>query len=559
MLQLLFWNCCRILWKPLRSHHHHHHHIDYNKLGQKYRRTRLPQQQLMIWVFILFLLSQHQGSYCRPTSLLGNHRAQRRFMWKQMDNAVDGIVGRMVSGARAMKGMIGEFSPHNAKQGYGGNALDYLPTEMTRVKYIIRNPHTKETKVITMRPSKKVVKLMTMAPKSPMSEKPKTKYMLEGGKLRQLEKEQELIAEGKIPTKHEDRPPKAMQMDSYSAAKGKTRDYSTSEYDIVKGTGGLGGNDFGENWKPVYKDPDALSARPSISPLHTSIVEAEDEEEEEGGGEGEEEEKSNDRRKPHMYEVNEYTAEESVMQPLTHEYHSYKIAPLSAFTLKGVSHQHLSESKNEVAHKNLEKISEKGFSTEYRTQKGFVPSRSSYRSSMETTTAASVTTTSEATTTTTEEPNYPASFLKRYREKQKLRSRPKEIELDNSWLPSNASTFSSGSSKPAIYHQTLSSPRTKSQKWPPDVEDTLNPESSQEVAIAAESPNSHLQDYDPHTKTFHNSSTQARKNVRTKNYTDTTDIASSSNASNTNSHKEYNRHRISRHRGSIRFGDKLEV
>uniref|UniRef100_A0A1I8NS46 Uncharacterized protein n=1 Tax=Stomoxys calcitrans TaxID=35570 RepID=A0A1I8NS46_STOCA len=480
-------------------------------------------------------------------------------MWKQMDSAVDGIVGRMVSGARVMKGMIGDFTPHNAKQGPGANALDYLPTETTRVKYIIRNPHTKETKVITMRPSKKVVKLMAMTPKSPINEKPKTTYVLDAGKLRQLERDQELIAEGKMPAKHEERPFSSMQMDS--SPRGKAQGLLHTEDDIVRGTGGLGGSDFNESWKPVFKQPTTHNARPAMSPLHTSIVgellpqpqkqvyrpsyESEEEEQDE-----------QDSRKPHMYEVNEYTAEESVIQPLTHEYHSYKNAPVSAFTLKGASHRRPHETQNEITHEQTEHI------PEYRAQRGFVPSRNSYRTNFDNSTVASDTTITTTTTTTTEEPNYPASFLKRYREKQQTRSRPKDLMLDDTWLPSNVS-YSNINPKSTVYHQTLPSPRIKSQKWPSETEETLNTESSHEVVVVTESLLSPLHAYESHTSTplvssVRNTSPHSRKNVRLKTHQATTTVVATSSGAGGSSN-DYPRHRNSRHRGSIRFGDKLET
>lgn len=576
-----------------------------------------------------------------------------------MDTTVDGFVGRMVTGARMMKGMIGEFMPQQQQGGKpgSGNALDYLPTETTRIRYIIRNPLTKETKVIKIRPSKKVIKLMAMTPKPLLAEKTKSMYILENGKLRQLEKEQELIAEGKLPPKHEERMPSYKKPNSGdNSHRGHNRDH-LQHGEIVKGVG-LGGQDFGESWKPVFRDPESHStAKPSMmSLLHTNIVgellpqpqkqvydptyESNDYEEMEREREREFE---RDRNKSHTYEVTEYTAEESVMQPLSHDYYSYKHVPISGLTLRATGSTSTTESPSETnkneeetnpeehfysyrpvpvaslslslrglghryatpqkeipreveEHKEVEEASsEKVQITEYRPHRGPPPSRlsgsSSYRSHVETTTSL-------PSTTTTEEPNYPPAFLKKMRERpdsqyvvkqQQPRNKPKELVLENTWIPSNMSYSETNTyhPKPTAYPQhSISSLRIKSQKWPPDLPDTHN---SDNAHHAAEPSAGSLQGYETNASAtsisaVRNTGNHSRKNVRLKSHeggnsspisssassgsSNTSTLSASSSSSSSSSHSqpahetrniEYHRHRNSRHRGSIRFGDKLET
>ncbi|XP_073844484.1 uncharacterized protein isoform X2 [Musca autumnalis] len=669
MLLLLFRNCCRILWKLVSSSssppHHCHKEVDQKQkklprlplsYNHHYQQRQEQHYHFILWFSLLVLLSQHHGIDCRPASET-NHRAQRRFMWKQMDTTVDGFVGRMVTGARMMKGMIGEFIPQQqlGKQN-SGNALDYLPTETTRIRYIIRNPLTKETKVIKMRPSKKVIKLMAMTPKPILAEKTKSMYILENGKLRQLEKEQELIAEGKLPAKHEERMPGSRRKPNATSTRGHHRE-QLQNAEIVNGVG-LGGQDFGENWKPIFKDPpeNHLNVRPSMmSLLHTNIVgellpqpqkqvydpkyESIDYEEMEREREREFE---RDRNKAHTYEVTEYTAEESVMQPLTHDYYSYTHVPISGLTLRGVgsaqrepltttteapseknkneeethdfySYRHvpvasLSLSQRglgnhytatpkeaphaeEEEHKEVEEASsEKVQITEYRTHRVPPPptrggSSSNYRYHAETTTSL-------PSTTTTEEPNYPPAFLKKMRERpdslyvvkpQQPRNKPKELVLENTWIPSNVSyeTNNYHHNKPAAaaYPHTLSSVRIKSQKWPPDVQETHNSDSSNHHATevaSASSPGYESNTLSSSSSALRNTGNHSRKNVRLKtheggnsspisSHTSTSSLSSSPSSGTTSasssgtSNIEYHRHRHSRHRGSIRFGDKLET
>ncbi|XP_065366803.1 uncharacterized protein LOC135959713 [Calliphora vicina] len=522
MLLVLFRKCCRILWK----------HLSY--------------QQHIIWLFLLVLLSQQQqGSDGKPTKW--NHSIQRRFMWKQMDSSVDGFVDRVVTGARVMKSMIGDFMPPKQSS---SNAMDYLPTETTRIKYIIRNPHTKETKVIRVRPSKKVVKLMAMTPKPLMTEKFKSMYMMDPKQLRKLEKEQELIAEGRVPMINEARP-------SYMSFRtGKQRDAKDVDFHSENGivTGRI--HEFHDSWKPVYKIGDTPTGFTTFKPfmmsaLHTSVV-------------GEllpEPQKqvyepltSNDfpeeePKKSHTYEVTEYTAEESVVQPYTHEYYNQRSPSSSRGS--ALKHSQVTTEIPNVITQIEDDTDTKPYQVEYRSQRGFLPSRGNYRLNEETTTT---TTTPTPTTTTTEEPNYPAIFLKKmrsrpdsnYSPKAQQRSKPPELSIENSWLPSNT-TYTSQKAREIPFHQPLTSintgQRTKSQKWPPDVEDTyLNSESlsSYDISSTTEAPT--LQEF---TTQLIQASSNSRKNVRLK----------------THHYPSFNepKHRNVRQRGSVKFGDRLEI
>ena len=476
-------------------------------------------------------------------------------MWKQMDSTVDGIVDRVVTGARVMKSMIGDYMP--SKQP-GGNVMDYLPTETTRIKYIIRNPHTKETKVIRVRPSKKVVKLMAMTPKPLMQEKPKAIPMLDPEKLRQLEREQELIAEGRFPKRDEKKSSySTIRSEKYSHTKNDDQYVTHDNEEIISSKI----KEFNESWKPVYKlgDPPAgfTTSKPiMMSALHTSVV-------------GEflpkpqkqvyEPLVSNDfpeeePKKTHTYEVTEYTAEESVVQPYEHDYYNIRNQPVTNQVTSSLERESFTkyssvttESPNTITQIEND-IDLKLQRAEYRAQRGFLPSRGNYRSNGDTTT-----TTTSTSTTTTEEPNYPAIFLRKYRNRPDTVYNPKEHLLNKStdlshessnWIPSNA-TYSSQKGRSTAYHIGLinASQKTKSQKWPPDLENTFlnsSPVKSQyEVSSTTET--THLQDLT--TESIRN--TNSRKNVRLK-----TDQYSSDTSL---------KYKSFRQRGSIKYGDKLLV
>ncbi|KAM7343085.1 uncharacterized protein ACRADG_010232 [Cochliomyia hominivorax] len=594
---LLFRKCCRILWK----------HISY--------------QQLVTWLLLLAVLSQQQEIDCKPTKW--NHSIQRRFMWKQMDSTVDGFVDRVVTGARVMKSMIGDFMPPKP---VASNVMDYLPTETTRIRYIIRNPHTKETKVIRVRPSKKVVKLMGMTPKPLMVDKTKSmnmneadhmtekqklvymndnehitnkfntihmndhanmkdkeklihmneadhaknnlktfhiKYpehitekvntilMINPEKLRQLEKEQELIAEGRLPMNNGAKSSFiTLSAENSKDAKNVNIQFNTDD-DIVSGKI----KEFNESWKPVYKLGDTPAIFSTVKPymmsaLHTSVV-------------GEllpkpqkqiyepltsNEFPEEDPKKSHTYEVTEYTAEESVIQPYTNEYHSQR-NPTSSRVLSIKHSQRTTQSPNIVKQIEVETTA-KPYYFDYQSQRGFLPSRGNFKVSVETSTT---TTTPNTTSTSEEEPNYPAAYLKmirnrpdsNYNSKVQHLTKSEETTVENNWIPSNA-TYSSQKHRQIPYHQHLTSvttvQRTKSQKWPPDVQDTyFNSSQSYENS----NPTTEIvveQDASTHTSL---SSSKSRKNVRLKNYH--------------HSSITEPKHRSVRHRGSVKFGDKIEI
>lgn len=459
-----------------------------------------------------------------------------------MDSTVDGFVDGVVTGARVMKSMIGDFMPNKQSS---PNVMDYLPTETTRIKYIIRNPHTKETKIIRIRPSKKVVKIMTITPKPLMADKQKSMHMLNPEKLRKLEKEQELIAEGRMPMKQEKKP-SYMELKSEKDAHEQSVK-SQSENDIVSGTI----QEFGDSWKPVYMFADTpvgfSTAKPiMMSPLHTSVV-------------GEllpepqkqvydplndlNELPEEETKKSNTYEVTEYTAEESVVQPLTHDYYNLRNQP---------SRESLHKPSSVVTEDPLlvtqieDELAVKSYLSEYRSQRGFVPSRHNYRSNTETTTISTST-----STTTTEEPNYPIAFLKKYRErpdnnyhsKSQQRSKIAELSVESSWIPSNA-TYSSPKSRQHQYHQYSPSnvaQRTKSQKWPPDVEEShQHTASSYDIPNTTDAPPTH-QEFT--TQSIRNNG-HSRKNVRLK----TPHLINS----------EYKQTNV-KQRGSVKYGDRIEI
>ncbi|TMW42265.1 hypothetical protein DOY81_012655 [Sarcophaga bullata] len=346
---------------------------------------------------LLFILLLQHGTEGRPKKW--NHSIQRRFMWKQMDSTVDGIVDRVVTGARVMKSMIGDFMPPKPP---GGNVMDYLPTETTRIKYIIRNPHTKETKVIRVRPSKKVVKLMAMTPKPLMQEKAKAIPMLDPEKLRQLEREQELIAEGRLPKRDETKSSySALRSEKYRDTKNDDQYLTHDNEEIIRSKI----KEFSESWKPVYKlgDPPAgfTTSKPiMMSALHTSVV-------------GE-----------FLPKPQKQVYEPLVSNDFPRRKNLKRLTPMNPNTITQI--------ENDVDLK-LQRA-------EYRAQKGFLPSRGNYRLNGDTTT----TTTSTSTTTTTEEPNYPAIFLRKYRNRPDTVYNPKEHLLNkigrlshesSNWIP----------------------------------------------------------------------------------------------------------------------------
>ncbi|EDW32055.1 GL10642 [Drosophila persimilis] len=225
------------------------------------------------WIWLVLVLSRL--IHVRAEQQADEHRIQRRFMWQEMNNSVMGsVLGRMFGGARAMKSMFTDLLPSPAVSGHTKKSpatIDLRPTEMTRVKYIIRNPHThKPMKIIKMRPSaKKVVQLRRPLPKPRpgVATEATTHSLSYDHRMRQLEKEQELIAEGKAPlTSDED------LMDKYFRKKAKGGPGSASN-EVVSGKI----MEY-QSWKPVYKAGEQPSSgsfvtlRPqALTQLHTDI------------------------------------------------------------------------------------------------------------------------------------------------------------------------------------------------------------------------------------------------------------------------------------------------
>lgn len=365
------------------------------------------------------------------------HRIQRRFMWQQMDNSVmGGLVGRMFNGARAMKSMFGDLLPNPPAQNYGKNVIDFMPTETTRVKYIIRDPHTnKPVKVIKMRGSqKKVVKLMRPLPKPAVTEATLLQYE---NRMRQLEKEQEMIVEGKRPLssdealfdkyfKHKSHP------NSNEIVSGKIMEY--------------------QSWKPVYKSNEQptsfVTPRPQpLTQLHTSISAShpsghyghhellpkpeklvvhrhppklEDDEEDD---DFEQVEDDNDLHNPlgqhHQYEVTEHTGDASG--------ETQSFAPMEGgFVPSRVYHS--AESGQ------VEQLRQLTPSSNHNPNRSPRPrSRTASGSSEKNYPATTV-------SPTTEQPNYPAPFLKKYREREAAASNiaPSSSSSSNKSRPKHA-------------------------------------------------------------------------------------------------------------------------
>ncbi|EDW10071.2 uncharacterized protein Dmoj_GI18725 [Drosophila mojavensis] len=318
-------------------------------------------------------------------------------MWQQMD--MGGLMGRMFGGARIMRTMFGDFMPSTAS--YGKNMMDYMPTETTRVKYIIRDPHTnKPVKIIKMRGSpKKVVKLIRPLPKPKPMVTESTKLQYEN-RMRQLEKEQELIAEGKVPASSDE-----ALMDKYFKHKPRTNSNEIVSGKIMEY----------QSWKPVYKSGEQPTSYVTLRPqamtqLHTQITSSRDNkdntppgemlpkpeklvgrrpelDEEDDDFEQVDDDNENELAKPpggHQYEVTEHTGEASgEVQSLTPMeggfvpsklYHSQPSEQANSQHSHSGSHAHRPRSRgNSLA---------------------------------------------PPTTTTTEVPNYPPAFLKKYRERE---------------------------------------------------------------------------------------------------------------------------------------------
>ncbi|XP_064551844.1 uncharacterized protein LOC135437719 [Drosophila montana] len=359
-----------------------------------------------------------------------DHRIQRRFMWQQMDNSLmGGLLGRMFGGGRAMRSMFGDYVHSTAN--YGKSMIDFMPTETTRVKYIIRDPHTnKPVKIIKMRGSqKKVVKLIRPLPKPVATEPSKLQYE---NRMRQLEKEQELIVEGKAPTSSDE-----ALMDKYYNPRARP-----SSNEIVSGKI----MEY-QSWKPVYKSNEQptsyVTLRPqALTQLHTHITSSHDNHnihgipellpkpeklvghrpdfEEEDDFEQVEDENELSKQTGHQYEVTEHTGEASG--------EVQSLAPMEGgFVPSKLYHNHPSS-------QYISSSSSSSSSSQAQRPRSHSMSSSGSPTS---------------TTTTTEAPNYPPAYLKKYREREAAnnakahsKSRPKQhkeqILTENSH-PSNVS------------------------------------------------------------------------------------------------------------------------
>ncbi|XP_054741213.1 uncharacterized protein LOC129246424 isoform X1 [Anastrepha obliqua] len=219
--------------------------------------SKCLNKQLRYLLFIFCLLS------CRKITSGKETRLQRRFMWKQMH--MDNLVNDMATRAHAMKHMFSDLVP-TAHSVLPNKILDYLPSETTRVKYIIRNPTTKKPmKIIKIRPNKKIVKILpkpaiTLDTKSIISKKKIVPTYLSNDQMDKLEKEQELIAEGRLPHKSED------ELLNYISEGEKYTQQSNGEV-----------NNQYNSWLPIFDNDDTdyslSSSKPSVlSSLHTSIM-----------------------------------------------------------------------------------------------------------------------------------------------------------------------------------------------------------------------------------------------------------------------------------------------
>uniref|UniRef100_A0A1A9VDJ7 Exostosin GT47 domain-containing protein n=1 Tax=Glossina austeni TaxID=7395 RepID=A0A1A9VDJ7_GLOAU len=234
---------------------------------------------------------------------------QRRFMWKQMDGAVDGFLSRMISRTRVAKNVVGSYV---SKENSTKSALDYLPIETTR-----------ETKVINMRPSKKFVKFSAFS-SNPLAASSYKVTSMNPQKLRQIEREQELIAEGHV-NKIEDNN-FAVNRSSVNKAARKKEDHTVTvshENNTIR--------EHTDNWEPIIEPATSHYLSSTFKPsnkalLHTSIV-------------GElppqpekifysptqnpnEIKQGNKSIISHFYEVTENVVEETVNQPVAYDRHS---------------------------------------------------------------------------------------------------------------------------------------------------------------------------------------------------------------------------------------------
>ncbi|TDG39380.1 hypothetical protein AWZ03_014197 [Drosophila navojoa] len=378
-----------------------------------------------------------------------DHRIQRRFMWQQMD--MGGLMGRMFGGARIMRSMFGDFMPSTAS--YSKNMMDYMPTETTRVKYIIRDPHTnKPVKIIKMRGSaKKVVKLIRPLPKPQPLVTESTKLQYEN-RMRQLEKEQELIAEGKAPASSDE-----ALMDKYFKHKPRTNSNEIVSGKIMEY----------QSWKPVYKSGEQPTSYVTLRPqamtqLHTQITSSRDNkdypppgemlpkpeklvgrrpelDEEDDDFEQVDDDNENELAKPpsgHQYEVTEHTGEASG--------EVQSLAPMEGgFVPSKQYHSQPSEQANSQPSSHSGSHSSSHSNSPPDSHANGQHSHSGSHAHRPRSRGNSL---APPTTTTTEVPNYPPAFLKKYREREAAAANAK---------PSSSSSGSSSSKSRPKHHKEL--------------------------------------------------------------------------------------------------------
>lgn len=348
-----------------------------------------------------------------------------------------------------MKHMISDVVP-NGQSVLTNKLLDYLPSETTRVKYIIHNPTTKKPmKIVKIRQSKKIVKITTKpiittdSKTVNLYKKTIPKY-LNSDQMEKLKKEQELIAEGQLSFKNDD------QNNHVSENETKTNEkYSRQANKEI--------TDDHNFWLPIFDTGIVGSTysplKPNtLSPLHTSFMaetlpKPEKQTSQQSILSNGEQDQHNDhdyqdrKIQSNGYEVTEHIAEESIALPLTQ-------------------------------------------GSQISLRIGTAPSR--YALIQPTSTAYRDKFTSIITSTSTEEPpNYPANFLRRFQERlqtatvlpssnttssgppARLKQRKNSAKLNVNSAPSNISKTRDAFQFRGRFQGMPS--RIKSEKWPPEV------------------------------------------------------------------------------------------
>ncbi|XP_017471832.1 PREDICTED: uncharacterized protein LOC108363081 [Rhagoletis zephyria] len=407
-------------------------------------------KQLRYLVFLFCLLS------CRKITSGKEARIQRRFMWKQMH--MDNFVSDMATRAYAMKHLLSDLVP-TSHSVVPSKLLDYLPSETTRVKYIIRNPTTKKPiKIIKMRPNKKVIKIIpkptvSLDTMTTLSQEKTVPTYLSSDQMEKLEKEQELIAEGQYPHKIEDDELSHISEDE------KYKQPSKQEMD-----------DQQNGWLPVVDTSNivssSLSAKP-ISSLHTSIM-------------------AEALPKPEKH-IAESPFLTNYGQDSTTYQQSHDSLVLQNYYDQGPQTNGYEVTEN-IAEESIALPLTQGSRINVRI--GSAPPRHSVsQSSSNVGSRDKFTPTTPASVSTEEPPNYPPNFLRRFQDRSNaaavspspgatssaavVRSKQRKniAEFSTDWTPKMTKNMSSTreSFKFRARFQGLP-PRIKSEKWPPEVE-----------------------------------------------------------------------------------------